>query len=185
MLPLCRQHDSLLLVIDIQERLVSAMGKKSRLRLEKNSALLIDTASLLKVPVFHTEQYPKGLGSTLQTLGQRLEESSIKTEKTSFSCCGEPSFQAQLRETHKRQIIITGLESHVCVLQTALELEKQGFEVYVVEDAIASRKKSNHHNALARMRQQGVIISNTESVLFEWLRDTNHPSFKAVSALLK
>ena len=185
MLPLCRQHDSLLLIIDVQERLSSAMRKKPFKRLKTNAKKLIKSATELDVPIFHTEQYPKGLGATVKSLNKRLTAPQHYSEKTTFSCCGESSFQTAVQKTHKRQIIICGMESHVCVLQTAMELQAQHYEVYVVEDAITARHKQCHRNAIERMRQQGIIITNTESVLFEWLRDAKHPSFKTVSGLLK
>ncbi len=187
MLALCRQHDSLLLVIDIQERLASAMRRKPMERVQRNTGKLIEASQILDIPIFHSEQYPRGLGQTVEELRITLtQEGSVTyTEKTRFSCCGEGSFEQGMRDSRKRQVVITGMETHVCVLQTALELDKLGYEVFVVEDAVTSRHKATHKNALQRMRQQGIVISNTESVLFEWLRDASHPHFKAISSLVK
>lgn len=187
MVPLCRQHDSLLLVIDIQERLASAMRSKPLERLKENTGLLVEASQVLDIPVFQSEQYPRGLGDTVENVRHKLSAHSdvMYAEKTRFSCCGEAGFEKGMRNSRKRQIIITGMETHVCVLQTAFELAKLGYEIYVVEDAVTSRRKAHHKNALHRMQQHGIIISNTESVLFEWLRDASHPHFKTLSQKVK
>jgi len=185
MTPLCRDIDSLLVVIDVQERLSAAMPKKHAGRVIERSALLMQSAELLGIPVIATEQYPRGLGKTEAALSQLWNESLKPVEKTSFSCCGDASFNQLVQSSHKRQVILTGMETHVCVLQTAIELQRDGLEVFVVEDAVCSRDKHHHRNALQRLAQTGVIISNSESVLFEWLRDARHDDFKGVSGLLK
>lgn len=185
MAPLCRQNDSLLLVIDIQEKLLSAMPENSAASLLKHCRQLLQAADTLSVPVFQTEQYPNGLGPTDDTIREALPATVSYFDKTQFSCCGAPDFREQVRATHKRQAVLAGMESHVCVLQTALELQEDGFEVFVVADATCSRHIDNWRNAMARLRQAGVIVTNTESVLFEWLRDARHEQFKTISALLK
>jgi nicotinamidase-related amidase len=106
-------------------------------------------------------------------------------EKTAFSCCNAEGFDAAACADQRTQWILCGMEAHVCVLQTALELRARGLEVFVVADAISSRTEANRDNALARLRQAGVIVSNTESVLFEWLRDASDPQFKVLSALIR
>jgi nicotinamidase-related amidase len=105
--------------------------------------------------------------------------------KTSFSCCEAPGFLGTLDRERRPQVVLCGMEGHVCVLQTALELHELGWQVFVVEDAVCSRSPVHQGNALERMRQAGVIATNTESVLFEWLRDASHSQFRAVSALVK
>lgn len=181
---LCQAEQSTLLIIDIQQRLAAAMPDKVLQTVVKNTGLLLDAANRLNIPVIRTEQYPKGLGDTLEDIRQHIEEDT-RLEKTGFSCCSASGFQAALDKDSRKQIILTGMESHVCVLQTALELTAQGYDVFVVNDAICSRRKHHHRNALQRMAQAGVVISNAESVLFEWLRDAGHPHFKAITQQLR
>ena len=114
-----------------------------------------------------------------------MPDMAQRLEKTAFSCCGAEGFDAAVCTDNRTQWILCGMEAHVCVLQTALELHARGLEVFVVEDGVCSRTDANHANALARLRQAGVIVSNTESVLFEWLRDAGDPQFKALSALIR
>jgi len=182
---LCDATRSQLVVIDIQERLSQAMPDKALQHVTHHTGLLLQAASLLNIPVIRTEQYPRGLGETLQGISQHLPEDAIKLEKTCFSCLGADGFDKQVNQETRKQIILTGMESHVCVLQTALQLQEQGYQVFVAGDAICARHKHNHKNALQRMSQAGVVISNTESILFEWLRDAKHAHFKTISALLR
>ncbi len=185
---LCQSARSQLVVIDVQERLASAMDKKVRAHLLDNTARLIQAAGLLEIPVRRTEQYPKGLGPTEPALAELLTEipTGAPVEKTAFSCCAVDEFNAAVDSSPERhQIVLTGMESHVCVLQTALELQAAGRQVFVVADAVCSRSKANHKNALRRLASAGVVVSNTESVMFEWMRDAKHPQFKAISKLLK
>ncbi|HKK05675.1 MAG TPA: hydrolase [Gammaproteobacteria bacterium] len=185
---LCQAARSQLVVIDVQERLASAMDKKVREHLLDNTARLIQAAGLLEIPVRRTEQYPKGLGPTEPALAELLTEipTGAPVEKTAFSCCAVDEFNAAVDSSPERhQIVLTGMESHVCVLQTALELQAAGRQVFVVADAVCSRSKANHKNALRRLASAGVVVSNTESVMFEWMRDAKHPQFKAISKLLK
>ncbi len=182
---LCRQDDSLLLVIDIQERLTNAMPAKIRTEVLRNTSALISAAKLLDVPVLATEQYPAGLGNTVTSLKHDLPRSARVFEKTCFSACGAEGFKEELLATHKRQVVIAGMEAHVCVLQSALELKAMDIEVFVVEDATCSRDERHHANAVARLRRAGVNVSNMESVLFEWLRDASHKHFKVISGLVK
>ena len=181
---LCDAKNSLLLVIDIQERLASAMPDKVLETVVKHTGWLIQTADMLNIPVVRTEQYPKGLGDTIKDVQQHLTMDTC-LEKTSFSCCGAEGFTQAVNINKHRQIVIAGIESHVCVLQTAVDLLIDGFDVFVAGDAVCSRDKQNHKNALQRLNQLGATISNTESVMFEWLRDASHPQFKAVSKLLR
>lgn len=180
---LCDAARGQLLILDIQERLAGAMPADGMSTMTRNSGRLLAAAALLDVPVLRSEQYPRGLGPTVEALRDLLPPTMQGFEKTSFSCCGADGFNAAIAT--REQVVICGMETHVCVLQTALELLAQGREVYVVEDAVVSRTEANKRNALERMRQAGVVITNYESVLFEWLRNARHEHFKAVSALLK
>jgi len=183
-LPLCEATHGQLVLIDIQERLVAAMPSKLRQQTLRNAELLVQAAKTLQVPISHTEQYPKGLGVTDKTLRTHLADSPA-IEKTCFSCFAADGFSSALASHQRQQIVVCGMESHVCVLQTALELQQAGYQVFVVEDAVCSRHKQNHINAIARLRQAGITISNVESVIFEWLRDASHPDFKSLSRLLR
>jgi nicotinamidase-related amidase len=176
---------SALLVIDEQARLMGAMPEDARERVLNNTAILLAAADRLGVPCLASEQYPRGLGHTDDSVRDALPAQTPVVEKTRFSCCGVPEYQQRLDDIDRPQIVITGVEAHVCVLQTSFELLAQGRQVFVVEDAVCSRDPRNAANALARLRQGGVIVTNTESVLFEWLGDAAHPDFKAVTALIK
>lgn len=182
---LCHAQTSQLLIIDIQERLASVMPEKVLNKVLANNQVLLKAASKLNIPVIHSEQYPKGLGQTLKSILEAIPEDSTFIEKTCFSCTEADGFTQILGKEKRQQVIICGIESHICVLQTALQLHAEGYAVYVIEDAVCSRNKFNHKNAIKRLRQSGVIISNVESVLFEWLRDARHPEFKSLSLLIK
>ncbi len=181
---LCDAENSILLVIDIQQRLASAMSDKVLQEMTRHTGWLLQAADTLGIPVVRTEQYPKGLGETLPEIKQHIWQDT-RLEKSAFSCCGADGFQQTLSQLDRKQVILTGMESHVCVLQTAMELTMAGYEVFVVNDAVCSRQKRHHKNALQRMGQAGIVISNTESVMFEWLRDASHPKFKEISKLLR
>ena len=182
---LCQAQQSQLLIIDIQDRLASAMPAEVLEKVIKNNNILVRAAKELDIPVIHSEQYPKGLGNTVTEISSTLPDAAVSIEKTCFSCSETEGFHDLLAKNKRQQIIITGIESHICVLQSAIQLQRHGYTVYVVEDAVCSRKKSHHKNAIQRLRQSGIIISNVESVLFEWLRDASHPHFKNLSRLIK
>ncbi len=181
---LAQAEHCLLLVIDIQTRLAAALHDKPRKHVLKHSGMLCQAAAALNVPVIVTEQYPRGLGQTEAAVAAHLPEVQ-PLEKTCFSCYRSEEFATALKQYQRDQVVLCGIESHVCVLQTALQLQQAGYQVFVVEDAVASRHKRHHKNAIARMRQAGVIISNVESVMFEWLGDAKHPAFKSLSRLLR
>ena len=174
---------TVLVVVDIQERLVSAMPQDIYLNMRNTVRFLLQAAGLFGIPVVTTEQYPKGIGHTVPELAGACQGTVV--EKVSFGCCGEPNFMATLQKHNRSQVIITGMEAHVCVLQTALELSSDGFDVFVAADAVCSRNPDNRQNALDRIRQAGATVTNTESVLFEWLRDAGHEHFKAISKLVR
>ncbi|MDH5358196.1 MAG: hydrolase [Gammaproteobacteria bacterium] len=176
--------DSVLVVVDIQQKLAAAMPKGVRERVIEQVKVLSTAAHVLSVPVVVTEQYPKGLGSTESELMETFAEGTAVIEKTSFSCMKAEEFRQQIEKQKCKQIILTGMESHICILQTALDLQIQGFQVFVVEDAVSSRSKANQYNALQRMRLAGVVITNVDSVIFEWLGDAAHPEFKSLAKLI-
>lgn len=176
-----KQENSLLLVIDIQEKLVGMLEKDD---CAKNAQKLLSAASILKIPALVSEQYPKGLGSTLEEVKNAYPE-ALYVEKTSFSAILTEEINNFIKESGKKQIILCGIETHICVLQTALDLIDKGFEVFVVQDACGSRKKDNFINAIKRLRHSGAIISDLEITLFELLRSSRHPGFKEVQKLIK
>lgn len=181
---LCDASQGRLLIIDAQQRLLGAMADKPRAQVLKNTAILLQAAQALAVPVIRSEQYPKGLGLTDASIESQLGEDTLKIEKTAFSCCAVPAVAELTHQQVLPQWILTGIETHVCVLQTAMQLTAAGQQVFVVSDACCSRQKAHHKNALQRLSQAGVSVTNTESVLFEWLRDAKHPAFKNLSKLI-
>ena len=181
---LCQADEAVLLVIDIQQRLAAAMPEKVLKSLLKHTGQLLKAAELLNIPIIQTEQYPKGLGETLADIQQHIQQDT-RLEKTCFSCCAAEGFTQALSKNQRKHIVLVGMESHVCVLQTAMQLSAEGYAVFVVGDASCSRNKHHHKNALQRMQQAGIIVTNSESILFEWLRDARHPQFKAISQLLR
>lgn len=182
----CRLASSQLAVIDIQQRLGDAMPNKVLNRVLQNAVLLVRAAEAMNIPVLHTEQYPEGLGTTHPVVSAVLPKGTPTLHKTCFSCMGAPDFaNAVAAHDARRQIVLVGMEAHVCVLQTALDLAALDYEVFVVEDAVCSRRLENYQNALDRLRDFGVGVVSAESVVFEWLGDSKHPQFKAVQALLR
>ena len=174
---------SQLVLIDMQVKLASVMPAEALQSVVKNTAILVQAAQLLQVPILVTEQYPQGLGETLSEIKQFLPTNK-PIAKTAFSACSEPKFN-QLLHRDNSQIVLAGMEAHVCVLQTALALLQDSKTVFVVEDAILSRSSANKTNALARLRDAGCVITNTESVVFEFVSNANHEAFKVISKLIK
>jgi nicotinamidase-related amidase len=182
---LCNAAQSQLLVIDIQERLVAAMPQAPRAETLSRTGRLLQGAALLEIPTIVTEQYPQGLGATEAVVKQALPHGHRRFEKTSFSCCNASGFCETGLIAGRNQVVITGMETHVCVLQTAFDLQRRGYRVFVAEDAVCSRSADHKRNALERMRQAGIQVTNSESVLFEWLRDSTHEQFRAISKLVR
>lgn len=175
---------STLMVIDIQERLTSSMPAGVRDRVIEQVSVLLAAAESLAIPVLVTEQYPKGLGPTEKALLNKLPSNTPVIEKTNFSSAKVESVVESLQQSGRKQVFLAGMETHICVLQTALDLLKQGYDVFVVEDAVSSRAKGNQFNALQRLRLAGAVITNVESLLFEWLGDAKHPAFKQLAKLI-
>ncbi len=169
-------------VIDIQEKLLPHMFEKDEV--VRNTNILIQGLKELGVAVIVTEQYKKGLGETVESIAGFVKEFP-HLEKISFSCCDDPKFTEKLETSTKRFVIIAGIESHVCVLQTAIDLKERGFHPVVVADCISSRTETNKELALIRMQQEGVLITSYESILFELARKAGTEEFKAISRLVK
>ena len=181
---LCDAANSCLLIIDIQEKLTAAMPQKVTRRIISNTGILLQAAGRLEVPVITTAQYPQGLGAIEQAVLDKLPDATRHFEKTRFSCLGVTGFSDSLARLGKKQIILMGIEAHICILQSAFDLGAAGYEVFAVIDGIASRKAADYESAIMRMDRAGIHIVNTESVLFEWLADAAHPDFKALSKLI-
>ena len=191
-MPLLEAARSTLVVIDFQGKLVHMVHRPTQVL--EVARRLMRLADIFAVPVVLTEQYPKGIGPTeesVRTLFDGLTTPTFFLEKTAFGCCGDSGFEALLEQARpglapaKRQIVIAGIEAHVCVMQTVLELLASGHEVHLCWDAISGRGEEYRQHALERMAAAGATITNHESVAFEWARDKNHPQFKALSALMK
>ena len=172
-----------LVVVDVQEKLCRAMEPKVLEQLTGNISILLDAAAELGLPAIATEQYVKGLGATLPALREKLTAPSL--EKMTFSCCGGEGFLDALAKSGRRQVILTGMETHVCVLQTALELLSAGYVVHLVSDAVMSRRKSNWDTALKTLTAAGAVITSTEAVLFQLLRVAGTEEFKKLSKLVR
>lgn len=170
------------LVIDIQERLFPAMYEKETLL--KNCQVLIEGMTVLNLPLIVTQQYSRGLGETNSEIKSIIPEFSF-IEKRDFSCCDEPVVLEKLEELKAKNVIICGIESHVCVLQTAIDLKDAGFNPIVVMDCVSSRTKENIELAKERFRIEGILMTSYESILFELTRSSAAPEFKAISKLVK
>lgn len=176
------RRQSLLLIVDIQERLAPAIHQSGPLI--ASNALLLDAAGRLGVPVAASEQYVRGLGPTVAAL-QPLPADAWRFEKIHFSCTREPGFLERLAQYGRRQVLVTGTETHVCVLQTVLGLLDAGYTVFLIEDATSSRTPENRAAAIARMRDAGARIVTTEMVLFEWLERAGTDEFRALLPLIR
>lgn len=173
-------HDTGVLVIDIQERLVGAIAGGSRV--VWNVRRLLDGARLLGMPAVGTEQYPRGLGPTVAPLAERL---GPLPEKLTFSCGGCPAIFAGLEESGRCKLLVCGIETHVCVQQTVFDLLALGWRVYVAVDAVGSRFEIDYRTALGRMESAGATLTTTEAALFEWCQRAGTPEFKQISQLAR
>jgi nicotinamidase-related amidase len=175
-------EDSLALIVDFQVRLMPFINKHEEM--EKKAGIFIKGCRVLDLPVLVMQQYTQGLGDTAQALKDALGEFE-HIEKMSFSCCGNAEFIEKLEAAGKKNIIVAGIEAHICVQQTVLDLLARGCNVYVLADCIGSRSESDRVYAEARMRQAGAVITTVESVLFELLARADHPKRKEISSLVK
>lgn len=175
-------QNSALVLIDVQGKLAQLMHDKERLF--ANLVILVKGARILGVPIVWCEQNPRSLGPTIPELAVNLSGLS-PIEKMSFSCCGDPAFDAALHKVQRGQAVLCGIESHVCVYQTAADLKARGLEVAVVADAVSSRSPDNKQIALARMQAEGACLTSTEMLLFEWLQTAKHGQFKEVAKLVR
>lgn len=175
-----RPEQAVLLLVDLQDRLLNTLAPQTRHLLLRRVDAMVALCQCLAIPILATAQYPEGLGPLPP---ERTEPCSAVFAKTSFSCLGQPDMRQWL-EAHddRRQVWIAGVETHVCIVQTALDLETQGWRAVVLEDACASRDPAHRDSALARLRQAGVLVAPAESVFYESLRDARHPAFRELAA---
>lgn len=176
------QEDTVLLIIDIQENLWNAMYNKEEI--EKNSGILIDLAIKSEIPIVLTTQYKKGIGPTIKSLNDRLIDIE-EIEKICFNCFEVEQFKDRVLSSGRKNLLIAGMEAHICVLQTALAALEHGFTVHIVADATGSRTEKNHNIGLERMRDAGCVITSTEASVFEVVREAGTQLFKDMLKLIK
>lgn len=179
--------DTVLLVVDVQEKLVPAMAESARASLVQNVTTLVDGARLCGVPVMATEQYPKGLGPTVPQVAQALKEAGAANPlaKDCFSALGQSEVLPWLRKTGRHRVVVVGIEAHVCVTMTARDLLLEGLSVHIPHDAVLSRRLADHQHALSLLQQAGAAVTTTETVLFDWLRASSHPAFREISKKIR
>jgi len=176
--------NSLVLLIDIQEKLLPNINGHNELL--STSLKVVDVANALNIPIVVSEQYPKGLGSTVKSIKLRLKESNFRLfEKTTFSCLGNSEIKNYLKQQKKNQIIVCGIEAHICVLQSIYDLLKINKNVFIVDEAVGSRYESSKKIGINRSIQIGASLINFEMYLFELIRDSKHQKFKQLSTLVK
>lgn len=176
--------DCILVIVDVQKRLMSSMQEKIKKLILKNISILIQVAHHLEIPIILTEQYPKGLGKTLDEISS-ISSNSVPIEKISFSCMGSKEFTNTIQNLKRTRILLTGMETHVCCYQTGLDLLKNGFIVYSITDATCSRNKHNWEIALSSLKDAGAYLSSTEQLVFDLIRIAGTNEFKFISSLLK
>jgi len=176
------KEDTVLLIVDIQEKLAAVMTEKDKV--VRNNLHLIELAKMIGMPVMVTEQYPRGLGPTVAEIRDALPFYR-PIEKMTFDCCGQPPFLEELKEHNKRNVVLTGMETHICVLQTCIGLLKGGINVHVVKDAVCSRTKENWKTGVEFMREAGAVVTSTETVLFQLLKVAGTEEFKKISQRIK
>jgi nicotinamidase-related amidase len=179
---LIRKDEVALVLIDIQDKLAAAMKKKDEV--VANCLHLVELAKLLEIPILVTEQYPQGLGPTVAEIRTALPVYE-PFEKTSFDCCREIGFIEKVAASGRKKILLTGMEAHICVLQTGLGLLQSGYAVQVVQDAVCSRTKDNFRIGVEWLRQAGAVVTGTETVLFQLLEKAGGEAFKVISKRIK
>lgn len=173
------------ILIDMQEKLLAAMEPHYILKILARQKIVLNAAKELNVPVIITEQYSKGLGKTLPELSMLFKEEWPIIDKTSFSCFGDVNFRRTIERRPLKSLVLMGVETHVCIQQTAIDAMARGFDVFLIADAVSSRRPEDAAISIELMRGMDVRITSSESLIFSLLRDATHPSFKKVVSLLK
>ena len=180
------REEAVLLVVDVQERLVPAIHKDLYPRALRNMQIAIEAAGTLGIPILLTEQYPKGLGRTVPEVMGALDGKEYRLlEKMTFSCARDEGFLSAVSELHRRQVILVGMETHVCVYQTSVDLCRAGYSLFILDDAVSSRFLHNYQSGLQALRDAGCTVISTETAIFELLKVAATPEFKKVSSLIK
>ncbi len=179
---LLNPEDTILLIIDVQERLWNVMYNKEEI--EKNSVLLIEMALRTGIPILMTEQYKKGIGPTIKAVDERLKDVE-GIEKHCFNCFDVEAFNERLSASQKKTLLIAGMEAHICVLQTALAAREHNYRVHIVADSTGSRTEKNHEIGLERMRDAGCTITSAEAAVFEVIKEAGSPLFKEMLKIIK
>jgi nicotinamidase-related amidase len=174
--------DCCLVVVDVQGKLAQLMYNKQALI--KNIQIFIQASKILDIPILWCQQCPDALGPTIPEVAELLTGNE-PINKATFSCCGEDSFNDRLQVLNRRQVLLCGIEAHVCIYQTAIDLLRKGYKVNVIADAVSSRTQENKNIAISRIAAEGVRISCTEMALFELLKTAEHPQFKQIAKLIK
>ncbi len=181
---LLNDRECMLLVVDIQERLYAAMEEGFRDVFLKNAGILLETAKAFSLPVMVSEQYPKGLGVTVPDIARRME-GATRYEKLTFSCYRDPAIQSAMDASERKTVIVTGIETHVCVFQTVLDLLMAGYRVVVADDAVCSRRPHDRQTALLEMGRAGALVYSTEMISFMLLEKAGTAEFKQLSPLFR
>ena len=179
-----QREEAVLVVVDVQDVLMKKMNQGVAEKVIRNIRTLLTFAKKMAIPVLITEQYPKGLGPTVSEIKMEMG-SIVPIEKVSFSCCGVETFNEKMNQTGRKQIILSGIETHVCILQTADDLIQAGQEVHAVADAICSRRKLDWEIGLRWMERKGAMISTTEIIAFQLMKEAGTEEFRALSKWLK
>jgi nicotinamidase-related amidase len=180
---LLEKNQTILMVIDLQEAFRSPIPDFAEITVR--TSIAVRGFSLLGIPIIVTEQYPKGLGRTAEEILLSLPEDAAIIEKTAFSSCGADPFREKLQELNPKQILLCGIEAHICVNQTAHDLLSEGYQVHLLQDCISSRTTHDKHTGIEKMKFSGAIASNVEMALFELMRDSRHEKFKEIQQLIK
>lgn len=176
------RQDTMALIVDYQEKLMPVIYDNKNL-LER-SRIFIEGLKTLEIPMLITEQYPKGLGNTVSEI-TKITQDVPKRDKTSFSCYEDPSIRSFIQKAGRKTILVCGVEAHICVLQTMIDLKEAGYNPVLISDCVSSRRKEDIGRAMMRAQQEDILITGCESVLFELVRTAQDPNFKAISKLLK
>lgn len=177
------RKSSMVFIVDVQDRLALAMPPEALARVLKYSRALLHCARTLDMPALASEQYPRGLGHTLPEVRELLPEAPL--EKTHFSCASDPELAKRIEATHRKQVIVAGMEAHVCLFQTTRDLVAKGYEVHVCADAVASRSEEHRLRGLDLCREAGAVITTAETAIFDLLHQAGTPEFKAVAPWVK
>lgn len=176
------KEDTIALVVDFQEKLMPVMAGKEELEVRTN--ILVKGLKTLEVPMLITQQYTKGIGMTIPSLFESSETEEY-FDKVTFSCFDDEAIRAKIEESGKKNVIVCGIESHICVLQTCIDLKEAGYTPILVVDCMSSRKESDKEIAILRAQQEGIVLTTTEAILFELTRKAGNPTFKVISKLIK